>query len=176
MRGAATCTRGRVDWQGEDNNGSVGQLPAENLALIINRCITATWTIPKPPSPSHVPGWDVPGGLREAALMPPLFSRATLGIWLLSSTSPLPRDCAQRGRCGHHAWHSGGWAAAGLPHPGQLRRPLFVNMFQSLGSKCEKCSSPPTAPTVETTGTDRHIYKVCKATKPKGYRTTLAKD
>lgn len=28
---------------------------------------------------------------------------------------------------------------------------------------------PPAAPTVETTGADRHIYKVCKATKSQGY-------
>lgn len=48
--------------------------------------------------------------------------------------------------------------------------------FQSLGAKCERWHSPPTAPTVGTTGTDRQLYKVCRATKPQGCRNRSAWD
>lgn len=77
---------------------NVGQLSVENLALIINMYITATWIIPKPfksvlLSPFLNPRWEVLGGQREAILMLLLFSRTTLEFGFFRHLRCLPRDC-----------------------------------------------------------------------------------
>lgn len=119
-------------------------------------------------------------GLRRATLTFLIVSRAILAIRLLRSTCVLSESCpeAEVEQCGS-AGQRRPWGCS-TPLPPRLLVPLYKHIclfgFQSLSAKREKTTLTSNCLNVETTDTDRHIYKVYKATKPKGWDNALVQD